>query len=130
MQQGRIALQAFQRLQEDTDGAAASEPGLPGDFVLDAELQHLGLAGGQHLRGFGDHFPLDAAARNRAEEIASSVDRKLAADGAWRRAPGLNDGGKGHAAALGQPVERAWNDAWIAGTHRLLRNSQISTVKP
>ena len=57
---------SLQRLDEDADGAAASEPGLPGDFILDAELQHLGLARGQHLRGFGDHFTLDAAARDRA----------------------------------------------------------------
>ena len=44
MQQGSIATRPLQRLEEDTDGAAASEPGLPGDFILDAELQHLGLA--------------------------------------------------------------------------------------
>ena len=66
----------------------------------------LGLAGGQHLLRLGDHLALDAAARDRAEEIPLAVDRELAADRLRRRAPGLNDGGKRHAPALGQPVER------------------------
>ena len=103
MQQGSVAPRSFQRLQEDADGAAASEPGLPGNLILDAELQHLGLARGQHLRGFGDHFPLDAAARDRAEEIPLAVDGELAADGLRGGAPGLNDGGERHAPALGTP---------------------------
>ena len=112
---------SFQRLQENADGAAASEPGLPGDFILDAELQHLGLARGQHLRCLGDHLPLDAAAGDRAEEIPLPVDGELAADGLRGRAPGLDDGGERHAPALGTPGQCPWNDAWVARAHGSLK---------
>ena len=121
---------SFQRLDENADGAATGESSLPGGAVLDAEFERLGLGGEKHLFRLGDHLPFDAAARDRAEEIPSPVDGKLAADRPWRRAPGLNDGGKGHAAALFQPVERARNDAWIAGTHRLVRNSGSRQFRP
>src|SRR5262245_42884671 len=118
-----FARSSFHRLDEDADGATTGEPGLPGGAVFDAEFERLWLGGEKNLCRLGDHLALHAATRDRAEEIPSPVDRKLAADRPWRRAPGLNDSGKGDAAAFFQPVERAWNDAWIAGTHRLFRNS-------
>jgi hypothetical protein len=125
-----LAGSSFQRLDENADGAATGEPSLPGGAVLDAEYERLRRGREKHLFRLGDHLSFDAAARNRAEEVPSPVDRKLAADRPWRRAPGLNDSGQGHAAALFQPVERARNDAWIAGTHRFLRNSGSRQFRP
>ena len=51
------------------------------------------------------------------EEIPLPVDGELAADGLRGRAPGLNDGGKRHAPALGTPGQCPWNDAWVARAH-------------
>src|SRR5690606_35506567 len=56
-----------------------------------------------HVEGLSDHRALDAAARDRALEIALAVDHQMTADRAWRRTPGLDHGCERHLAALLAP---------------------------
>ena len=51
-----------------------------------------------------DHRAFDAAARDRAVEIAVGVDDEMAADRPRRRAPGLDDGGDRHLLAVLHPA--------------------------
>ncbi len=76
-----------------------------------------GCAGGDDFGRLGDDFGLDAAPRHRAEKIPLGIDQELAADRLRRRAPGLNDGGKRHAAALAEPIERLRQDERVWGSH-------------
>ena len=113
---------SFQRLDEDADGAATSEPSLPGGVVLDAELRASWACPWRApppLR----RSPLPRRSRprpSRGNSPAPSIASWLPT-GCGRRAPGLNDGGKGHAAALVTPGERPRNDAWIARAHGRLK---------
>src|ERR1700681_2979750 len=64
-------------LQIDPDGAAAGEPDLPGGLVGDAELERLGRAALDHVERLRHHRAFDAAARDRAQEIALIVDDEV-----------------------------------------------------
>src|SRR5579859_3508067 len=61
-------------LDEDANRAAAGQPDIPGGLVGNAELQHLRLAGLDHVHGLGDDRALDAAAGDRAQKRALIVD--------------------------------------------------------
>src|SRR6202035_5147693 len=82
----------------DLDAAAAGQAHAPSGFVRDAELEHLRLARLDHIHRLGDHLPLAATARHRAEERTVLVDDEMAADRTRRRAPGLDDSRKRDAA--------------------------------
>src|SRR3954453_5725513 len=86
----RSALLHF--FDKDPDGATAGQPDLPGGLVGDAEFQRLGLAALDHVEGFRDHRALDAAARDRAQEVALVVDHQIRTHRTRRRAPGLDYG--------------------------------------
>ena len=94
-----------------------------------SELEDLGRSCGQNLGGLGDHRPLDAAARNRAEKIPALVDGELAAHGLRRRTPGLNDGGKRDATPLFKPIEGPGNDVEIGRAHRFIMEFQALTAE-
>src|SRR5260370_4395265 len=82
--------------QIDRDGAAAGEPHLPGGLVGDAEFERLGLAVFDHVEGFRHHRAFDAAARDRAQEVALIIDDQVRTDRPRRRAPGLHHGANPH----------------------------------
>src|SRR6476469_9736316 len=75
---------------EDADRAAARETHLPSRLVCHAEFERLWLAALDHVERLGDHRAFDAAARDRAEEVAFAVDDEVGADWPRRRAPSLD----------------------------------------
>ena len=81
------------RLDEDLDRAAAGQPDVPGHLVGDAVADQLRLAGAQHLLRLLEDGGLDAAAADRAGEIAGVGDGHRRADRARRGAFDLDDGG-------------------------------------
>src|ERR1700712_828988 len=76
----RSRLRSLDLLQIDPDGAAAGEPDLPGGLVGDPELDRPGLAVRDHIERLGHHGTLDAAARDRAQEIALVIYDQVGAD--------------------------------------------------
>src|SRR5688572_22252647 len=88
---------------ENLDAAAAGKTDPPRSLVGDAELQHLRLAGIDHVDRLGDDRALDATAGNRAMEIAFGVDDQMAADWTRRRPPGLDHGCKRNVTAFVPP---------------------------
>src|SRR5262249_2602504 len=107
-------------LHIDADGAAAGEPDLPGGLVGDAELGGLRRAALDHVGRFGPHRPLDATARDAAEEIALIVDHQVRTPRPRRRAPGLDHGRERDAASFRPPVLCRPQDVFIAREHLLL----------
>src|SRR5262249_27291972 len=85
-----------------------------------AELQGLRLAAFDHIDRLGHHRAFDAAARDRAQEIALVVDHQIGADRPRRRAPGLDHGRKGHAAPRALPVLGRFEDVFVSCQHRSL----------
>src|SRR4029077_17836783 len=79
-------------LDIDLDAPAAREAHAPSRFIRDAKLEHLRLAGLDHVHRLGDHLALDAAPGARAEEGPVLVDDEMAADRTRRRPPGLDHG--------------------------------------
>lgn len=82
---------ALQRLEIDTDRAAAGQSGPPRYLLSDAALKKLRLIVGQHVCGFGNHLHLDATAGHRPLELTIRRNDQLAANGYRRRAPGGDD---------------------------------------
>ena len=94
---------ALEGLDEDVDLAAAGQADRPGLLVLDPVGQEPGRAFGEHLgRGHGD-VALDAAAGDRAMELAALRDRQLRADRPRGRAPRGHDGRQRDAVAPRPP---------------------------
>src|SRR5262245_66433997 len=80
-----------QRLDEDLDGPAASQPDLPGFFVSKVQLEQARAILVQDVGGFFDDLSIDAAAdRHRAEDATALADEHL---GAFfpRRGPARGD---------------------------------------
>src|SRR6185295_19898248 len=73
-------------LHKNPDSAAAGQPDLPGGLVGDPEFQRLGLAALDHVEGFRHDCALDAADRDRAQEVALVVDHQIRAHRTRRRA--------------------------------------------
>src|SRR6266853_346006 len=111
------ALELLHFLHVDPDGAAARQADLPGRIVGDAEFQHSGLAGFDHIDGFGHYGAFDAAARHRAEKIAVLVDDEVGSNRPRRRAPRLHYGGERNIAPFTPPVLRGLEDVFIAREH-------------
>src|ERR1700730_11066087 len=99
-----LARASLDLLQIDPEGAAAGEAHLPGSLVGDAEFERLGRAVLDHVERFRHHRAFDAAARDRAQEVALIVDDQVGADRPRRRAPGLHHGGERHTAPRLAPV--------------------------
>src|SRR5690606_17809325 len=81
------------------------------------EFQHARLAVGDYVGSLGHHGALDAAAGDRAEEIAVTVDDEMRADGPRRRAPGLDHGRDGDAAAVARPALGGAQDIGFGADH-------------
>ena len=64
----------------DSNSAATGEAGAPGRLVGDTEFKHAASPCPDHIECFGDDIAFDAAARDRAKEIAIPIDDKMAAD--------------------------------------------------
>src|SRR5690242_3946269 len=90
-------------LHINLDPSTAGEADAPGGLVGDPELEQPRLAVLDHVHRFGDDRALDAAARNRAQEVPLLIHDKMAAGWARGRAPRLNDGRESDAAALLPP---------------------------
>ncbi len=99
------------------DGAAARQSDLPGGIVGDAEFERLGLAALDHVERLGHHRAFDAAARDRAEEIALAVDDEMRADRARGRAPGLDHSRERDTAAFLLPLLSSLQDVLVVGEH-------------
>src|SRR3546814_6555400 len=78
------------RISDWSSDVCSSDLNFPGLGVGDAEIEHARLAVGDGIQRLGDHSALDAAAGDRADELAVVINGKLAADGPWCRAPGGN----------------------------------------
>src|SRR3954463_13219827 len=104
-------------LHKNPDRAAAGEPDLPGGLVGDAEFERLGLAALDHVEGFGHDRALDAAARDRAEEVALVVDHQIRAHRTRRRAPGLDHGRERNPTPFRSPVLCRFENVFVAREH-------------
>jgi hypothetical protein len=113
----RFSVSAHEATEMDADSAAAGEPDPPCHLVLNAEFERLGLAACDHVGGLGDHFRLDASARDRANEIAVRIDQEQAAHRLRRGAPSLDDGGKGEPPAHALPVNRLRDNGGVWCAH-------------
>src|ERR1051326_1544085 len=107
-------------LHVHADGAAARKPGAPRGLVGDAELERLRLAALDHVERLGDHVALDAAARDRAEEIALVVDDEIRADRPRRRSPRLDHGRERNPASLFLPILGSFENVFLARKHDVL----------
>ena len=101
------------RFDQHPDGAATGQADGKGGLVADAKGQQARHAVCQRLQRLGHHRALDAAARDRAHDLARARDRQLAAGLARGRAPGFHHGGKGRTLAGAVPVQggfgiRSW----------------------
>ena len=126
----RRARRSRDLLDIDLDAAAAGEPGPPGGLVRDAEFEHARLAVVDRVGRLRQHVALDAAARDRAEEVALVVDDEMAADGPGRRAPGLDHGRERDAAALAPPGLGLLQDVAVGGEHDGALRMNIGSQRP
>src|SRR5207253_1834483 len=82
------------RLDEHVDLAAARETDLERDLVGDPVREKPWASAREHLLRGAVHVVLDAAAGDRAGELAARRDAELGADRPRRRAARGDDGGK------------------------------------
>src|ERR1051326_5517618 len=106
-------------------GSAATSAALtsrcaPRGLVGDAELERLRLAALDHVERLGDHVALDAAARDRAEEIALVVDDEIRADRPRRRSPRLDHRRERNPASLFLPILGSFENVFLARKHDVL----------
>src|SRR5579885_2132176 len=92
-------------LNKDLDLAAAGEANLLQIFFFaDAKGEHLRLASLDDLLSSGNHGRLDAAAADRAADLAALAHRELGALAARCRANHRHNGGNGDTLALRAPL--------------------------
>src|ERR1700748_3365513 len=96
---------------------AAKRPPPPSRFIRDAELEHLRLAGLDHIHRLRDHLALDAAAGDRAEKGPVLVDDEMAADRTRGRTPGLDHRRERNPAILLRPFLRFCENIAFARDH-------------
>src|SRR5215213_11294887 len=115
---------------EDADRTAAGQADLPGGLVRDAKFERLRLAAFDHVERLGHNRALDAATRDRADEVALPVDDEVRADWPRGRAPGLDHGGDGDLAAFLAPVLRGFENVLIAREHVRLHSQWRAKPSP
>ena len=104
-----------ERPDQDPDGAAACEADLERRVVGDPVLAQPGAAAVEHLLRLADDGRFDAAAGDRACDLAEVVQRQRRARVARCGAAALDDGRDRHAAAVGVPADEGGEDV----AHRL-----------
>src|SRR5262245_14614227 len=112
-------------LDKNLDRAAAGQADRPGLAVADAEFQQCGLAGLHHFGRIGQNFAFDAAARDRADEMAELIHGEARSGGARRRAPGGDDRRQRSLPPAPGPRQDLAKDAAVV-VHRV---SEISGIK-
>ena len=99
-----------ERRDQDRHGAAAGEADLEGLVVGDPVLAQSRRAAVEHLLRLPDHRRLDAAAGDRARDLAGVVQRQRRAGITRRRAAPLDDRRDRHATSLGAPADERTED--------------------
>ncbi len=110
----------FDRLDEHFHLAAADEPGLLGEVVVELVLHGERAALLDGLARLPERLVLVAAAADRADRAPVGVDEHLGADALRRRAGGRHDGDERHSSPLSSASASAAKTSWF--TQELYRS--------